>query len=177
MDLWQELFGTIGWWVLPFMVAVWAFREWWEARKHRDQEKMTRLAEARAERIQAFYSMLRRTQGLLTDLSYVYRPVGVDPPEVDLHAAIQQMRELESTAKEQQIYFSEDLSATIQNLCEALSEAVRALENREILIQSHGHGTEEQDEVEQEAFRILQTVVPELMDTLDREFRHLLGSA
>lgn len=176
MDLWQELFGVVGWWALPLIVASWAFREWWEVRKHRDQAKMTRLAEVRAAKIQGFYGKLRRTEDLLNDLYYLYMPIGIDPPQVDPKAAVQQMRDLEKTAKEQEIYFSAELSAAMKGMCQALSDATHALERREILIQTGGRGTQEESEVEKKAFEILKDTVPEIRGKLEEEFRHLLGS-
>lgn len=43
MDIWKELFGTIGWWVLLLMTIAWVIREWWGLKKHGEEERIPEL--------------------------------------------------------------------------------------------------------------------------------------
>jgi hypothetical protein len=177
MDIWTELFGTIGWWVLPLMALVWAFREWWERQKNRDQVRFSQLAEMRAQEIQEFYRKLTETEGLLKDWYYLHMPIGIDPPHVDPREVIRRVRDLEETAKRQRLLFGTETRELIDSMCREISEVSRTLEWREMTRGGQSAFSDEEVEREEKALLTLTGTIPNIRERLDQEFRHLLGTS
>ncbi len=131
MDVWQELFGRIGWWIVPLMIVTWVVRELWDVRKGVSQARLTHLAEQRAESIQAFYQALVRTQQQHEDLYYRYMPVGIAPARVEPREAVEEMRRLQEMSEAQRLFFEPKLCALIDGMCARLAEVTQALEHRD----------------------------------------------
>ena len=121
MDIWEKLFGAIGFWVIPLIILTWVGREIVQYRLKNKQTKISATLELRAGEIQSLHRHLRKTESLLTDLYYLYMPVGMDPPKVDPVNVLRRVRELKSLAETQRIFYSNEIVGLIDSMCNSLS--------------------------------------------------------
>ena len=176
MDIWKELFGKIGLWVIPLMILAWMARELFQYRLKRDEISFSAIVEKRASEIQHLYSKLVEGEKLLNDLYYLYMPVGIAPPQVDPVKVIQSIRALRDLAAEQRILYPPEICSLIDSMCDRLANVASMLEMREIFIKSGGGGSEqEQQEMERDAITKLKDEIPIIRDKLESKFRNLLG--
>ncbi|MCB0644666.1 MAG: hypothetical protein KDC44_23640 [Phaeodactylibacter sp.] len=176
MDIWKELFGTIGWWVLPLMAITWAIREWWGLKKHEKEERKSELVKLQFEKIKAYRAKLITVEELLHDLYYIDKPIGIDPPQVDIRKVLAEMRALKNLARELEVYFSSSFKEKSTTMVRALEGAVQALEHRQVILDSGGRGSEEEENSERRAFELLQETVPIVREAFDKEIRNIIGT-
>ncbi|MHC4556172.1 MAG: hypothetical protein ACYTFW_04540 [Planctomycetota bacterium] len=176
MNIWERLFGKLGLWVIPLMILAWVAQQAFQHRLEEDQIKLTTLTEKRAGEIQNLYSNLTEAEKLMNDLYYLYKPIGIDPPQIDPVEAVRRIRELNDLAAKQRIFYPKDIQSLIDSMCSGLLKVAHRLEEREMLLRKGERGSEREAELEQQAWEELKIKIPQIRKELESGFRHLLGA-
>ena len=177
MDIWQELFGKIGLWVIPLMIIAWLVRELFRYRLKVDEMKFSEILKNRTGEIVSLYNKLLEGEELLTNLYYLHMPIGINPPNVDPAEVIQNVRELRYLAAKQRILLPIELCKLIDKMCDSLAFVASRLEMREQFMESGSVGpiADPEEDLEKEALKKLKGEIPKIRAQLEVEFRDLLG--
>ena len=188
MDIWEKLFGKIGMWVIPLLIVAWLAQQIVphvldiagdkvKGDLSLTREQQARVAESRNRDIPLLYNKLLEAEDDVGDLYYLHKPVGVAPRVVDPAAVLQTVRELRDLVNRTSIYFPTTLSSMLDQFSSDLSSVARALETREILLQSGVSGSDDRIvEIDHDVVPSIGTHVPELKAAIEREFKKLLGT-
>lgn len=133
----------------------------------------TQLHEDRGRAIRDLHERIVDVEQNLKNLYYKYRPVGIDPPDVNEETVVKSVRELRVQVEKARIYFSTGLSKTIDSVCTGFEDALRALEAA--YIRKPPTGTQAPD-FDQTTFLQHFDHSKKARVQLENEFRKLLGA-
>lgn len=140
--------------------------------------RFSRLHEEQAGVIRDLYGAIVEIEDDIVNLLYKYRPIGLDPPDIEEIDVIRRMRNLQLLFSKSRIYLDDQTCAAVQRVCDHLSSALGPLEQRRMFLES---GSDDQSdmsyELEGHVFDELQAQIPDAKTALEREFRRLLGAA
>ena len=133
--------------------------------------QFSKLHEMRASAIVELYGSIVDVEQALHDWIYKDMPVGVAPPAVDVLKAVAQVRALRLLALRSRILLQ-------QRTCEAVDAVVRDLENVSIRLENREIMSDDDARwaAHKEVLDRLQIVLPTAKNTLEEEFRSILGA-
>lgn len=140
--------------------------------------RFSRLHEEQAGAIRDLYGAIAEVEDDIVNLYYKYRPIGLDPPNIEEVEVIRRMRNLHLLLSKTRIYLDDQICDAVRRVCDHLSSVVASLEQRRMFLEA---GSDNQSDInydlEMGVFDEIQAQIPEAKATLEKEFRRLLGSA
>ncbi len=139
------------------------------------QLKVSRLYEDRANAIRTLHDKLVDIESNLYNLYYNYRPIGISPAFVKPEDVVMSIRELRLTFEKSRIYFSSDLSAKLNAVCDGFEQAMRELETAFIKV-TPNTAAARAPAFDQTRFSEYFYRSKEARGDLEEEFRGILGA-
>lgn len=170
MDVWGELFGTIGLWVIPLMILA------WEVFLYIIRKKESTTFEKTVDAVKSIYDELPIIEQLSKDLYYTHMPIGFNPPVIDPYNVSNRVKHFRNLASTSKVFLSTEISNNLDSICIILDRITNNLGMREIAIQS-GETNPMLEEMEKEAFELLNDKLPSLSSQLEKTFKELLGTS
>lgn len=174
MEIWEELFGRIGLWVIPLMVLAWISREIFQYNIKKKLFKVSTTFTKTVDATKQILDELPKLEKLLNDLYYTPMPVGFNPPRVDAYDASNKVKEFCTMASGAQIFFPQEISDNLDTICNTLEKVSNNLGLRQEAMQSGDIGPMEED-CEKNALDLLSSTLPELSGQLESTLKVLLG--
>ncbi len=141
-----------------------------QRRSKEHETRYQRLHEDRAAAIRDLRDDIIDAEQGLSALFWKFRPIGIDPPDVDEHQLLKQVRSLVVKCEKYQIYFSPVLATEIMELCRSLESAFHTLETALMVTQD-----DQAPDFEETEFRKLMDDSQATRAKLEVEFRRLIG--
>ena len=173
MDIWEELFGRIGLWVIPLMILAWIAREIFQYNIKKKLFKFSTTFTNTVGAVKQILDELPKLEKVLNDLYYTPMPVGFNPPQVDAYDASNKVKEFCAMASGVQIFFPQEISDNLDTICKTLEKISNNLGLRQEAMRGGGIGPMEED-CERDALDLLSSTLPELSSQLESTLKVLL---